>query len=151
MDIFINELQAVPVAGNHHTLPAIVAANAAHGADHIIGLPALAGINGNIHGLQHLHHHRHLLCQFFRHSVACCFVTIVLQVTECGAVDVKGNTHRFWLLLLLHPLQNVQKSENGIGVKPLPGGKGLDSKKGTIYDGVSVKDHKLHTFLHLAP
>ena len=28
MDIFINQLQAVPVAGDDHTLPAIVAANA---------------------------------------------------------------------------------------------------------------------------
>ena len=66
-------------------------------------------------------------------------------------MKVKGNANRFRLFLFLHPLQNVQKTINGMGVKPLTSRKGPDTKKRSIDDGVTVKDQKLHTFLHLAP
>jgi hypothetical protein len=62
-------------------------------------------------------------------------------MTEGRAVQVKSNADRIGLFFPFHPFQNVQKAENGMGEKPLLVGEGLDSKKGTIYDGVTVKNH----------
>ena len=72
-------------------------------------------------------------------------------------VDLGGNDeltilgNGLGLLFLLHPLQNVQEAVDGMGVKPLPVGQGLDAEIGTVNDAVAVQNQQLHTFLHLAP
>ena len=138
MDIFINKLQTVPVAGNNDTLPLIVGADSAYGTNNIVCFPSLAFVNGNIHGPQNVLHHRHLHGKFFRHAMSVCLIAVILQVTEGGAVKIKGNADRFRLLFLFHLLQNVQKTVNGMGIKPLPCGKGPHTKIGSVNNTVAV-------------
>ena len=141
MDVFVNELQTVPVAGDNDALPAIVGADFAHGADDIIRLPPFTGIDGNVHGGEHLLHNGHLLGQLLRHAVAGGLVALIALMAEGGAVEVEGHADRVRLLLLLHPLQNVQESIYGMGEEPLPGGQGLDPEVGPVDDAVAVQDH----------
>ena len=149
--VIVNELQTVPVAGDDDALPGIVGADASHGADHVVRLPALALIDGNAHGPEHLLHDGHLLGQLLGHPMAGGLVAIVAQVAEGGTVKVKGNGDGIRLLLLLHPLQDVQEPEDGMGIQPIPGGQGLDAEIGAVDDAVAIQNQKLHTFLHLAP
>ena len=151
MDVFVDELQGVPISRNDDALPAVIRADFCHRADDIIRLPTLTFIDGNVHSPEHILHHRHLLSQLFGHSVAGGLVAIVFQVSEGRPVKVKGYGNGLGLLLLLHPLQNVQEAVDGVGVKPLPVGQGLHAEIGTVNDAVAVQDQQLHTFLHLAP
>ena len=149
--MFIDQLQAVPVACNDHTFPIVIAADFTDSTNHVISFPTLASIDGNIHRFKNLFHNRHLLCKFFRHTMSGSFITIVFQMTERRSMQVECNTNCLRLFFLFHLFQNIQKAVNGIGVKPLTSCKGLYTIKCTINDGVTVKDHKLHTFLHLVP
>ena len=151
MDIFIDELQGVPVAGDDDALPPVVGADLAHSADNIISLPALTFVDGDIHSPEHVLHDGHLLGQFLRHAMPVGLIAVVFQVTEGWAMKVKSHGNSLRLLFLLHPFQNVQETVNGMGIKPLPGGKGLHTKIGTVNNTVAVQDQQLHTFLHLAP
>ena len=141
MDVFVNELQTVPVAGDNDALPAIVGADFAHGADDIIRLPPFTGIDGNVHGGEHLLHNGHLLGQLLRHAVAGGLVALIALMAEGGPMEVEGHADRVRLLLLLHPLQNVQESIYGMGEEPLPGGQGFDPEVGPVDDAVAVQDH----------
>ena len=49
-DMLVYQLEGVPVAGDHHAVPAVFAADAPGGAENIVGLPALKRIGGNVHG-----------------------------------------------------------------------------------------------------
>ena len=139
--MLVNELQAVPVSGDDDALPVLFTAELPHGADHVIGLPAFRGINGDVHGGEHLLHNGHLDCQLIGHAVAVGLVALIFQVPEGGAVEVEGHAYRIGLLLLLHPLQNVQKSVDGIGIQPIPGGQRLDAEEGPVDDAVAVQNH----------
>ena len=78
MDIFVDQLQAVTVTGDDDTFPAVIGTNAAHGADHIVGFPTLALVDGDIHGPKNILHYRHLHSQFFRHAVTGGLIAIIL-------------------------------------------------------------------------
>ena len=56
-------------------------------------------------------------------------------------MKVERHTDRIGLLLFLHTFQNVQKSENRMGEQTFAGGQGFDAKKGSIDDGITVKNH----------
>ena len=142
----VNKLQAVPVAGDNHAVPADLSAALAHGADHIVSFPALTGINGDIHGAEHLLHHRHLHGQFLRHGVARGLIAVVAQMAEGGAVEVKSHAQGVGLLLMLHLLQNIQKAVNGVGVHAVFCRQQPHPVKGAVNDAVAVKDHQFHSF-----
>ena len=78
MDILVDELQTVTVTGDHHTLPAVVRADLANGADDIVRFPALTFIDRNIHGPQNILHHRHLHGKLLRHAVPVCLIAVIL-------------------------------------------------------------------------
>ncbi len=138
MDVLVDELQRIPVAGDNDALPVVLRADPAHGADDIVGLPALALVDGDVHGPEDVLHNGHLLAQLLGHGMAGGLIARVFQVAEGGGVEVKSHAHRLGLLLLLHPFQNVQKAVDGMGAQPLPGGQGLYAEKGTIDDAVAV-------------
>ena len=54
LDMGINQLQTVPVASDHHTVPVLLPAPLAHSADDVVCLPALALQDGDVHGPEHL-------------------------------------------------------------------------------------------------
>ena len=137
----VDELQTVPVAGDDDAVPPVVGADFPHGADHVVGLPALTGVDGDIHGGEDLFHHRHLLGQFFGHAVTVGLVAIVFHMPEGGAVEVKGHTDRVGILFLLHPLQNVQKAVDGVGIQPVPGGQRLHAEEGPVDNTVAIQNH----------
>ena len=142
--VLVDELQAVAVAGDDDAVPARLAGFFGDGADDVVGLPALAGVDGDIHGRKHLLHHGHLLGQLLRHAVAGGLVAVVAQVAEGGAVQIEGHTQAVGLLLGQHPVEDVQKAEDGVGVLPVPGGEQPHPVKGAVDDAVAVKDHELH-------
>ena len=77
MDIFVDQLEGIPVAGDDHTLPVLPGADFAHGADDVIGFPALAFVNGNVHRPQDVLHNGHLLRQFLGHGMTGGLVAVV--------------------------------------------------------------------------
>ena len=66
-------------------------------------------------------------------------------------MEVKGHAHRIRLLLLFHPIQNIQKAIDSMGVKAFSGSKGLYPKEGPVDHTVAIKNQKFHTFFHLVP
>ena len=77
MDIFVDQLEGIPVAGDDHALPVLPGADFAHGADDVIGFPALAFVNGNVHRPQDVLHNGHLLRQFLGHGMTGGLVAVV--------------------------------------------------------------------------
>ena len=138
MDVLINQLQRIPVTGDNDALPAVVGTDFCHGADHVVGFPALTFVDRDVHGAQNILHHRHLLRQLLGHSMTVGLIALVFQMAEGGAVEVKGHADGLRLLLLLHPLQNVQKAVNSMGVQSIPGGQGTHAEEGTVDDAVAV-------------
>ena len=100
----VNELQGIPVTGDDNAVPIFLAAFFAHGADDVVGLPALGRVDGDIHGGEHLLHNRHLLSQFLGHSVAVGLIALVAFMPEGGAVEIEGHADSVRALLLLHAL-----------------------------------------------
>ena len=142
--MLVDELQAVPVAGGDDAVPAGGCAFLPHRADDVVRLPALAGEDGDIHGPQHILHHGHLLGQLVRHAVAGGLVLVVLLVAEGGAVEIEGHAQGVRRVLVLQPLHDIQKSVDGMGIEPLPGGQGPHAEIGAVDDAVAVEDHQLH-------
>ena len=139
-----NELQAVLVAGDHHAVPAVRLALAGDGADQVVGLPALLLITGNVQGVQHLFQHRHLDPELLRHGLAGGLVGLRGLMAEGWSVDVEGDAQRVRRLLPLQSKERGEKSEDGVGVKPVPCGERTDAVIGPIQDAVAVDDHELH-------
>ena len=139
-----DELEAVLVAGHHHALPAPLLAAAGDGAQQVVGLVACQLVAGNGHGGQYLLHHRQLLGQLLRHSLAGGLVVGVCLMAEGGLPPVERHAQRLGLFLVHEPLQHVEKAKNGVGVQSLPGGQGLYPVKGAVDDAVAVKDHQFH-------
>ena len=139
-----NELQAVLVAGDHHAVPAVRLALAGDGADQVVGLPALLLITGNVQGVQHLFQHRHLDPELLRHGLAGGLVGLRRLMAEGWSVDVEGDAQRVRRLLPLQSKERGEKSEDGVGIQPVPCGQGADAIIGPVDDAVAVDDHELH-------
>ena len=77
VDISVDQLQGIPVAGDDDTLPVLLRADLAHGADDVIGLPALTLIDGNVHRPQNVLHNGHLLHQLLGHGMTGGLVAVV--------------------------------------------------------------------------
>ena len=138
MDVFINELQRIPVAGDNDALPALLRADFRRRADHIVRFPALTFVNWNVHSPEHILHDGHLLGQLLRHSVTIGLVALIFQMAEGWPVEVEGHGNGLRLLFLFHPLQNIQKTVDGVGVQAIPGGQGTHAEKGPVDDTVAV-------------
>ena len=139
-----DQLEAVLVAGHHHALPAPLLAAAGDGAQQVVGLVACQLVAGDGHGGQYLLHHRQLLGQLLRHSLAGGLVVGVCLMAEGGLPPVERHAQCIGLFLVHEPLQHVEKAKNGVGVQSLPGGQGLYPVKGAVDDAVAVKDHQFH-------
>ena len=138
MDVLINQLQRIPVAGNNDALPSLLGADFSHSSDHIVGFPALTFVDGDIHRPQYVLHDGHLHSQLFRHAVAVCFIAVILFMPERGAVEIKGHANGLRLLLLVHPFQNIEEAVNSVGIKAVPGSQWLDTKERPVNHAVAV-------------
>ena len=134
----VNQLQAVPVAGENHAIPVRLTADTSHGTDHIVGLPAPALVDGDVHGTEHILHHGHLHSQLFRHAVTGSLVAVVLFMAEGGVVEVEGHADRIGLLLMLRTLEDIQKAVNSVGKQAISGSQSTDAVEGTVDDAVTV-------------
>ena len=66
------------------------------------------------------------------------FIALVFQMAEGRAVEVEGHRNGLRLLLLFHPLQNVQKAVNGVGVQAVPGCQGANTEIGPVNHTVAI-------------
>ena len=140
VNTFVNQLQAVPVAGNNYALPVIGAANSADGSHHIVCFPTLALVNRDVHRRKHLLHNGHLLSKLFRHFMAGCLVAIIHLMAKCGSVKVEGNANCVRLFFLFYFLKDVQKAVNGIGKQSISGGKRSYAIKSAVNNAVTIQN-----------
>ena len=141
-----DKLQGVLVSGDHHGLAALLPVHPGHGAQQVVGLPALQLIAADVHGVQQPFQHRHLHRQLLGHALALGLVALIGQVAEGGRLQIEGHRQPLRLFLLQQLQEDVDKAENGVGGQALPGGQILtDPVKGPVDDGVSVDDHELHS------
>ena len=141
----VDELEGVLVAGDHHGGAAALTVDPGHGAQQVVGLPALQLVPADVHGVQHLFQHRHLGGQLLGHALALGLVALVDQMAEGGGLQIEGHGQPLGLFLVQQLEENVQKAENGVGGQPVPGGQVLaHAVKGAVDDGVAVDDHELH-------
>ena len=61
LNVFVRKLQKIPVTGDNGYVNSLLLAPFCHSAQNIIGLKALQGQGGNIHGRQGLLYQGHLL------------------------------------------------------------------------------------------
>ena len=138
MNMFINQLQGIPVSGNNDALPPLLGANFSHCSDHVVSFPALTFVDGDIHRPQYVLHDGHLHGQLFRHAMAVCLIAVILFMPERGAMEVKGHANGLGLLFLIHPFQNIEEAVNGVGIQAVPGGQRLDAKVRPVNYAVAV-------------
>ena len=139
-----NQLEAVLVAGDQHALPACRLAFPGDGSQKIVGLPARQFIPGDVQGVQHLLQHRDLHPQFLRHGLPGGLVGRVRRVAEGGGVYVESHAEGVGPLFSRQPQKGGEKAEDGVGVKPVPGGEGTDAVIGAVEYAVAVNGHKFH-------
>ena len=142
-----DELEAVPVAGGDHALPALRLAPAADGADEVVRLVAGQLVAGDGHGGQHLLQRQHLLRQLVGHPLAVRLIGGIRRVAERRLPPVKGDAHRLRLFVVQQPLEHGDEAENGVGIQPLPGGQQTrfaHAVEGAVDDAVAVEYHQFH-------
>ena len=139
-----DELEGVLVPGDDHRLPAGLLVPGGDGADQVVRLPAVQLIPGDAHGVQHLLQHRELPGQLLGHGFPLGLVALVGQMPEGGGLPVKGDAQGVRILLPLQLQQDVEKAENGVGGKAIPGGQGPDPVKGAVDNGISIQHHQFH-------
>ena len=148
-----DQLQAVPVAGGDHAVPAVRLAPAADGAEQVVGLVARQLIAGNGHGGQHLLERQHLLRQLVGHPLAGGLVRGIGLVSERRLPPVKGHAYRVGLFVVQQLLQHGDKAVNGIGVQPLPRGQKLvfpHAVESAVHKAVAIEHHEFHACLSLS-
>ena len=145
-----DELEGVLVPGHQHAVPPGRLALPGESAQQVVRLPSGQLVAGDVHGVQHLFEHRHLLGQLLRHGVAGGLVGLVGLVAEGGSVDVEGHAQRLRLLLLRQPQQRREKAVHRMGIEPVPCGQGTNAVIGPVDEAVAVQDHKLHGGTSLA-
>ena len=147
LGVVSDELQAVLVPGDSHTVPARRLTTAADGTDEVICLPAGHLVAGNGHGIQYILQNRHLHCQFLGHTVAGGLVILVCLMAEGGLTTVKGHAQGIGLFFVQQPLQGGDESVHRMGIQPLPGAQGADAVKRAVDDAVAVQNHQLHALI----
>ena len=70
--------------------------------------------------------------------MAVSLVALVFEVAEGGAMEVEGHSDCLRLLLLFHPLQNIQKAVDGMGVQAVPGCQRTNTEIGPVDHTVAV-------------
>ena len=142
--VLVHQLEGVLVAGDDDGLPALPLVDGGNGADEVVGLPAGKLIAGNVHGVQHLPDNGKLGGQVLGHGLALRLILSIGQVAEGRRLQVKGTAQGVGVFLLHQLEQNIEKTEDGVGGSPIPGGQGANAVKGPVQDGVAVNDHQLH-------
>ena len=143
-DVFVHQLQAVPVAGGQKAFVAPGGRGGREGAQQVVGLPALAAHHHKAQFSQQLFQNRHLLGQVIGHTVAGGLVAVVHLVAEGGGLQVPGDGHFIGLVLPQKVQQNVQKAVDGVGGAIVLGGEDLNAVKGPVDQAVAVQYKQFH-------
>ena len=143
------QLIAVAVAGDNQAVHAGFLAQAADGAQNVVGLVAAQAQLGDVHAFENFARRRNLRAHFLRRGRAAGLVGLVAQVPEGGGVLVEGHGAIGRLFLREHLEQHRKKAVYGVGVLPLAvvhQGKRVER---AIQQAVSV--HKHDFFRHKHP
>ena len=143
-DVLVDELQAVAVSRQDNAVPPGLLAQTADRAEHIVRLPALAGIDRDVHRGEHLLHDRHLHGKLLRHGVARSLVAVIAQMAERRRMQVERHAQRVRFFLAALFFQNIQKAVDRIGIKSVTGCQRPHAVKRAVDDAVPVQDHQLH-------
>ena len=123
------QLKAVSVSSDNHTVPPGGLTLPGDGPDEVVGLVAGKFVAGDIHGIQHILQHGHLLSQFLRHPLALRLISLVLQMPESWLFPVEGHADGFRGLLVHQPLERCHKTINCVGIKSVLRCQGADAIK----------------------
>ena len=146
----VYQLEGIPVAGDHHAVPAVFSADPSGGAENIVGLPALERVGGNVHGRKNFLENGHLRGQIVGHGLPGGLVALVGGVAEGGALLVKGHGQSFGLFLVQQGLHDVEEAVDGAGGLTGLGGQIANAVECPVDDAVAVQNHEFHiiTLLH---
>ena len=136
-----DELEGVAVAGHEEGLIALLLADAGHGAEEVVGLPAGQLIAADAHRVQRLLEKRHLYAQLLGHGLSRGLVRVAQLMAERRGVYVERDAYAVGLPLVEKPLQDLQKAVYGVRRRAVRRGQHTDAVKCAVYDGVAVEDH----------
>ena len=142
--MLVDELQAVAVSRQDGAVPPGLLAQTADRAEYIVRLPALAGIDRDVHRGEHLLHDRHLHGKLLRHGVARSLVAVIAQMAERRRVQVKGHAQRVRFFPRCAPFPEYSESRRSHWYKVRPGRQRPHAVKRAVDDAVPVQDHQLH-------
>ena len=140
------KLQRIPIPGNDGHLHPLLLTGPGNGPQQVVRFQPRLLHDLNPHGLKHFLDHRNLLTQLLRHGLSGTLVVRVHLMPEGRRVDVKCDRQVFRLFLIQNLEQDIQKSENGIGVQALGIGQIRHPVKCPVQNTVSVDQNDF--FIH---
>ena len=140
--MFSHELQSVLIAGDNNALPALLRADAAHGAEKIVRLPAgeLAPLNAE--RVEHVLQNRHLRGEIVRHGLARRLIRLAVLVAERRLAAVEHDAERVRGLVVEQLLQDIQKAENGVRRRAVGRGERAHAVICAVHEAVAVDEHQ---------
>ena len=97
-----------------------------------------------MHRAQNILHIRKLHGKLVRHRVARRLIAVVLQMAECGRLEIERHAQRVRRFPLAQTFEDIQKAENGVGTQPFLRGQDPHPVERTVQNAVTVEDHQFH-------
>ena len=140
-----HQLEAVAVARGDDALVAARAARGGQRAQDVVGFVPLARDDLVAQRRQHLLEHGHLGGQLVRHALALGFVARVHLVAEGRGFQIEGHGHLVGRLRAGEFCEDIEKTDEGVGVAPVAGGQQLDAVERAVDDAVAVDGKQFHS------
>ena len=148
MAFFRDELEGVLVPGDEAAVIPRLLADAGHGAQKVVRLPARQLVPADAHGVEDLLQNGHLDLQLLGHALAGGLIGGAQLVAEGWGVDVEGHADAVGLLLVHEPLQDREKTVHAVRRRAVRRVQHPDAEKRPVHDGVAVEDHEFFALAH---
>ena len=145
---FRDELEGVLVPGDEAAVIPRLLADAGHGAQKVVRLPARQLVPADAHGVEDLLQNGHLDLQLLGHALAGGLIGGAQLVAEGWGVDVEGHADAVGLLLVHEPLQDREKAIDAVRGRTVRRVQHTDAVKRPVHDGVPVDDHEFFALAH---
>jgi len=141
-------LQQIPVTGHQRYLHSVCRRLFRQRSQNVIRLQTCLFHNDDIHGLQHIFHHRQLFYQLLRHRLSRTLVGFIHLMAESRGVHIKCHRKKIRLLLLQNFKHDIQKSIHGIRVQSLRITQVRYTIKSSVQNAVAIYQYKFLMLCH---